>query len=283
MIRNVARFRTGRVAWAALALGVAAMLPGEAEAGQVFSQGFETDTSGWSVPTTTRVSSGTDGVTSATGNFHAQVTTDYTDWGGYSSVFPAGGYTTSLSIYLDLNQTSNDIRFDWTSAINNSSGGFLRDFVFNGGFYNDNDSTGSGARFVFSASNNAGRANSYPKNPARDPFAITQTGWYDFQHTFYDNSGVLAVDLSIIDHTSGSVLKTWTLSNSSDLIAGVGGNRYGWFPNNEFGTLAIDNATLTTLQAVPEPSTLAMGGVAVLLSLGGAWRHRRRKVGAATA
>ena len=49
-------------------------------------------------------------------------------------------------------------------------------------------------------------------------------------HDFYDDgSGVLAVDLSILD-AGGAVVHTWTLSDPSDVIGvTVGGNRYGWF------------------------------------------------------
>jgi hypothetical protein len=66
---------------------------------------------------------------------------------------------------------ANDTRFDFSSAINNSAGNFLGDFVFNVGFYDSTDTTGPGAgtnRFIVSASNNAGRANSFPKNPATE-------------------------------------------------------------------------------------------------------------------
>ncbi|RIK54023.1 hypothetical protein DCC62_32030, partial [candidate division KSB1 bacterium] len=253
---------------------------------QTFSfQGFEVDNSSWDVFTglhATRVASGTNGVISKTGSFHAeaagsgvggtQASSAATNWGGYSfvpgcaatacavgGVFPAAGYLTSVDIYLNLSATStNDTRFDFTSAINQPSGAHRRDFVFNGGFYNDTDGTGSGPRFVFSASNNAGRANSFPKNPGREPFAITATGWYTFQHKFYDNgSGVLVVELSIIN-SSGTTLKTWTLSDATDIIGStVGGNRYGWFANNEFSFLAIDNATTIKVSTVSPYAFLA--------------------------
>src|SRR5690349_17653832 len=92
-----------------------------------FFQGFEVDNSGW--PTApTRVASGTNGVTSRTGAYHAEAAQNsgiFTRWGGYNSAFPAGGYTTSIDIYLNpSNITVNDLRFDWDSAISNSSGGF---------------------------------------------------------------------------------------------------------------------------------------------------------------
>jgi hypothetical protein len=49
------------------------------------------------------------------------------------------------------------------------------------------------------------------------------------------------VDLVVSD-AAGHVLKIWTLSNASDVIGvTVGGNRYGWFTNQEFPVLAFDN------------------------------------------
>lgn len=216
--------------------------------GNQFYQGFETDASGWF--DATRVASGTNGIASSTGSFHAEIaSTDFTRWGGYNSTFPTGGFTTSLDIYLDLSATStNDTRFDFTSAISTPANGHRRDFAFNAGFYNDG---GAGNRFVISASNSTGRGNSYPKNPGRNPVAIATSGWYTFQHHFYDNgSGVLAVDLKVID-ASDVTLGSWTLSDASDIIGTtVGGNRYGWFASNEFDFLAIDE-TFRTGVATP--------------------------------
>ena len=76
-----------------------------------------------------------------------------------------------MSVYLNVGGGfANDTRFDWDSALNDASGNFRRDFVFNAGYYNDSDATGTGPRFVISASNNAGRGSAFPKNPGRDPF-----------------------------------------------------------------------------------------------------------------
>lgn len=248
-----------------------------ASAAPLYFNGFETNTFDWSQAT--RVASGTGGITSAAGSFHATTatytpntgTTDYTKWGGYN--FGAGNavatafqpYSTSIDIYLDVGAGwANDTRFDFSSAINNSSGTFLRDFIFNAGFYNDASGPGGGTnRFVISASNNSQRGSAYAKNPGRDPIAISTTGWYTFEQSFYDNAGVLAVDLEIFDATSALVHK-WTLSNASDLISGVGGNRYGWFDLNEFSSLAIDNAKLEVEASVPEPSTLLLVGASLL-------------------
>jgi hypothetical protein len=75
-----------------------------------------------------------------------------------------------------------------------------RDFIFNGGFYNsaDLDSPGAGTnRFIISASNNSQPSNAYAKNPARDPIAIDDTGWYTFEHHFYNDGGVLGCDSTL--------------------------------------------------------------------------------------
>jgi hypothetical protein len=255
-----------------------------APAATLYSNGFETNTSDWSAGVS-RVPTGTNGVTSASGSFHGQAAgnpaSSFTQWGGYN--YGAGNavptafqeYTTSLDIYLNVGGGfANDTRFDFTSAINNAAGTHKRDFAFNGGFYNDASAPGAGNRFVFSASNSTGRANSFPKNPGRDPIAITASGWYTFQHHFYDNAGVLAVDLSILDATS-TLVNTWTLSTLADTIATVGGNRYGWFANNEFSFLAIDNASLNTAAApVPLPMA-AVAGFALIGGLGGVKGLRR--------
>ena len=233
----------------------------------MFFQSFETDTTGWIGAT--RVATGTHGVPSKTGAFHAEAPNNgpFTFWGGDSQTFPPGGYTTSVDIYLDISPPymtgsvmpyPNDTRFDWTSAIGTPQCGHRRDFVFNAGFYTDLVAPGAGPRFVISASNNAGRSNSFPKNPGRMPYVINVEGWYTFEHRFRDNgAGVLAVDLTI-KNAAGVLQMMWTLSNPSDIIgATVGGNQYGWFAQNEFPFLGFDTSMLLGFQdfcAVP-PST----------------------------
>jgi hypothetical protein len=255
----------------------------QSQAAVLHSNGFETNTDGWFTPT--RVMSGTGGIPSASGSYHATLSGNvgtFTRWGGYN--YGAGDavptlfqeFITSLDIYLDVGGPwANNTRFDFSSAINDSAGTHRRDFIFNAGFYDDMTGPGAGTdRFVISASNNSQPGSAFAKNPANFPIAISTTGWYTFEHRFYNNGGVLAVDMSIYN-SANSLVNTWTLSNAADLIAGIGGNRYGWFDFNEFSTLAFDNALAQTVDAtVPEPVSLAIWGVG---ALGMAWGVKRRK------
>ena len=99
-----------------------------------------------------------------------------------------------MDIYLDIAPPYDSNPVPGTPTTSGSTGvqqsaepacDHRRDFVFNAGFYTDIDPTGTGPRFVISASNNAGRSGAFPKNPGRDPFTINVEGWYTFEHRFY--------------------------------------------------------------------------------------------------
>jgi hypothetical protein len=252
---------------------LAAWVSADAPPGPYFN-GFESNTAGWfnfEGGTITRVPSGStsnyaNGVTAAAGSYYARLGIDptpdsctfgggtapiyygpYTRWGGYSAIFPPGGYTTGVDIYLDVPyaQSHPDTRFDWDSAISNTTGGFRRDFVFNVG----TDSLG----FVISGSNNATRCGANPADPGNTPLHITISGWYTFKHTFSGVSGgPLTVTMTVSPSGSNTPLGTWVRSDLTDIIdQTVGGNRYGWFVQNEFDGLAIDNSFRTGATSTP--------------------------------
>jgi hypothetical protein len=262
-------------ATALLVLFVPSSAVADAPPGPYFN-GFETDTAGWfnySGATITRVPSGyvstvpyASGIASASGSFHARLGIDpspdsctfgggiapiyygpYTNWGGYSSIFPTGGYTTKLDIYLDVTwaQTHLDKRFDWSSAINNTTGQHRRDFVFNAGT--------NALGFVISGGNNANRCGANPADPGHTPVQVTVSGWYTFEHTFTGVAGgPLVVVMRLINKSTSAVVGTWIRSDSSDIIGvTVGGNRYGWFVQNEIDDLAIDNSERTGILSTP--------------------------------
>lgn len=198
--------------------------------------------------TITQVPSDTNGIPSSEGDFHAEITGyTFSRWDGYKSVFPTGGYDTRVDVYLDMNLAdgSTDKRFDFTSAISNTSNNHLRDFIFHLG---TNPSVAG--QWLVSASNNAP---GWPGNPARSPITLSETDWYTLEHQFRDNgSGVLEVTLNIYKQGSDTPVGSWVLSNPADVIGTtVGGNRYGWFIANPstsglftFDRLAIDNAVI---------------------------------------
>ena len=244
-----------------------------------YFNGFEADTAGWfnySGATVTRVASGdtstpyASGVPAATGGYYARLGKDpspatcasgggqqpwyvgpYTDFGGDTSgIFPPGGYTTGVDIYLDVPYAilHPDTRFDWSSAINDTSGNFLRDFVFNVG----TDALG----FVITGGNNSTRcgADPYSLDPGHAPrVQITQSGWYTFKHIFTGApGGPLVVNMQLIQTSTGIPMGTWTRADPSDIIGTtVGGNSYGWFVQNEFDGLAIDNSFRTGIVSTP--------------------------------
>ncbi len=171
---------------------------------------------------------------------------------------------TELAIYLDVAwaSTHQDVRFDWDSAINDNTGNFLSDVVFNAGTTPAGYPGGPG--FVIGSSPNAFRNSTYPENPCpnpsappntcRTPVLITTSGWYTFRHTFRnDGSDNLAVDLTILN-SSANVVTSWTIYQGFPL-SGVGGTAYGWFPNEEITDLPIDNSTLRSLQG----TSISMG------------------------
>ena len=205
------------------------------------------------------------GVDSAHKQWHARLGTSgctgpatcfgpFTRWGEPNAGdFPKDGYATEIDVYLDTAWAVGkpDRRFDWSSAINDDEGGFRRDFVFNAG----TSPAGDGS-FDINASTNATRSGAFPQNPCpnpptpsptqpagcRTPLKITESGWYTLRHRFYDDGGVLAVDMSVSNHDG--VLKEWKVSQPTDDIETTGRARYGWFVINEINNLAADCSKL---------------------------------------
>jgi len=259
---------------ATLLAALPAVASADAPPGPYFN-GFETDTAGWfnfSGGTISRKADGyvgsgyASGINSADGSYHARLGKDpnpdtcqsgggpqpiyrgpYTNFGGYSSIFPPGGYTTGVDVYLDVAWAAAhlDQRFDWSSAVNRPDGQHRRDFFFNAG----TELTG----FVVSAGFNGDRCGSFPANPGHAPVHVMSSGWYTFKHTFTGvTGGPLVANLQLINKATSAVVGAWVLSDSSDIIGTtVGGNRYGWFVQNEINDLAVDNSFRTGIVSTP--------------------------------
>lgn len=212
-------------------------------------QGFETDTNDWSAGVT-RVASGTDGVTSAEGGWHATAGSGvFSRFGAYSDEFPSHGYVTEVDVYLDPSWPTGT-GFDYSVASSNAAGAHRRDFIFHVGVVN-------GVGLVVNGSNNA----DFVTNPYKllnDNGGlyriVTEADWYTLQHAFRNDNGVLAVDLNLLD-ADGALLWSATRTNAADLIPSeVGGNRYAWFTHIDVPSrIHIDNHELNVV--MPKPGT----------------------------
>jgi hypothetical protein len=177
------------------------------------------------------------------------------------------GFVTQLAMYLDTsatNQLTNDMRIDYSVALNDNSlpnPGFVQDFVFNMGFYDD-ASTNPGAssrRFIISGSNNANRPGADPANQARSPVAVTAPGWYIFQHKFYPEGNNLYANLTMFaegNSCGAAPIGTWKLGPAGFPTAltleQLGFVRYGWLVNVEYpnaANLTVAGQVLATLGA----------------------------------
>ncbi|HSG07261.1 MAG TPA: hypothetical protein VLA36_02820, partial [Longimicrobiales bacterium] len=213
-------------------------------------QGFEIDAIDWN-GSVAKVSTGTNGVASSLGGYHAEVGGGaYSRFNAYSSVWP-GDYTAEIDVFLDPSWAVGQ-GFDYTVATNGTSNVHRRDFIFHVGVHAD-------GRLLVNGSNNSDfTVNDYKLENDGDgtPYQVATAGWYKLQHVFYDDAGVLAVDLRLLD-SSGTLLWTTTRKDVSDVVGSVvGGHRYGWFAFST-RTLAIDNQRLALAAAQPAPSTVA--------------------------
>jgi hypothetical protein len=210
----------------------------------------------------------------------------FTYWGngGQGNVWK-GPYQTQVDIYLDatyadVNEDSDvgnaclltdpipvdckGTRFDYVSAINSSAplvsgqATHLRDFGFIAGTGQPgNTCTG----WVINAQTNSTRDSAFPDDTSKNPVCITESGWYTFKHSFYENAANnLEVKMEIIDVDTAEVVKdaTWIIESGDNVkdengqavfvpnhISTVGCNRYGWFSDQEISGLPIDNASMT--------------------------------------
>ncbi len=191
----------------------------------------------------------------------------FTFWGTGVTPTPAlppSGVVDSLDIYLDTAWASThpNYRFDWDSALLDSSGNFLEDFVFavgtGTGLASDPCGHPSTAHYTISLGNGSPNV---PENPPpagttpSTPQCIASSGWYTFHHAFQPGiaatcgAGALEADFSIVN-SIGTTVASWVECSpgvAAPLYSDAGFNLYGWFPNQEINNLAIDNTSLAPL------------------------------------
>ncbi len=183
-----------------------------------------------------RVASGSGGIISSSGSYHAICDEGAYTWFDGVHVVWEGTWKAEIDVYLNPNWIPGQ-GFQYSVASYNIYGGHLRDYVFH--VYLD-ESTG---RLFVGGSNNT---NNPPRTDLENIGTEVKTaGWFTLQHVFSDVGGLLSVDMNLIDCNDNVVLIE-TLSYNSDLIASiVGGNGYGWFSyiNLDSG-IAVDESKL---------------------------------------
>ncbi|MHC5007874.1 MAG: hypothetical protein ACYTGF_11005 [Planctomycetota bacterium] len=237
-------------------IAITAALATAGSASADYFQGFELDTDGWFDfgGTATRVASGTNGITSATGNYHAEVVVGpgtgdgaFTRFGGYSSVWP-GHIFQLLDVYID--PAAGSIGDGWflDNAVNDNAGSWT-------------EAGGVGALkatdgFWWVAADADGGA--YPGPPSGGVgLKITSAGWYTIVSEWNANPDGLTVDRNTFIYDSGGTLLYSNYNLQLESILNYGGHRYGWLAGNAptSMTLAIDNSRLL----IPEIENIDTG------------------------
>lgn len=162
--------------------------------------------------------------------------------GGYSNVWPEGGFTTELDIYLDTEFPDPGTHFSYDVGVRSTSCSLQNEFMMNGG-------TGSGenaGKYCVSGADGGAATNPCTYD---DHYEVTTSGWYRFRHEFRNNGGTLQVTMKLLD-TNNKELASWVAENDADTIGpggDVGGNAFQWFPRQHFPDgLRIRNSRRTT-------------------------------------
>lgn len=158
-----------------------------------------------------------------------------TTWGGYSSVWPAGGFTTQIEIFLDASITAANTFFYYEVLALTTSCAYHREFGMSAGTNAD------GATFCVSGTTSP----HLPCDATLHPYIVTASGWYRFRHDFREAAGILEVTMSLLD-TSDTLLGSWVISDPNDTIGPsgvVGGNGSGSFPIQGFPQLPVRNSS----------------------------------------
>ncbi len=153
---------------------------------------------------------------------------------GTDSIFPTKtGFTSSVDLYLDTSWAAanpNQV-VDWDVSLNDNTGAFLRDFVFN-----LCSTANNGGGFYVSISNGAGGCSTGPTE-------ITTSGWYTFSQQFVSVGGQVVCYYSLTNSTNQSEL--FTLQQTGIATADAGGPNYGWFPDEDVLGLPVALVSLT--------------------------------------
>ncbi|GJL77971.1 MAG: hypothetical protein NPINA01_09600 [Nitrospinaceae bacterium] len=245
------------------------------QADEPFSQGFETDTSGWIDfgGTITRVPSGTSGIPSSKGGFHAEAGVSgsgiFTRFGEYRGTWP-GFVKQFLDVYIDPAKGNLDDGWWLDNALTCSE--FARtdpatllalpncDPAGGSGPLGWLEAGGVGAKKILCGGTTEGWAIAADADGAGNPsgggVCITAPGWYTILSSWVESSSNTGnpdtdtIDRNTFIFDSNGVQIYENLNPKQHLLKNAGGNRYAWLnaggsvPQRFAGLLAIDNSVL---------------------------------------
>ncbi|TVR81721.1 MAG: HYR domain-containing protein [Saprospirales bacterium] len=182
------------------------------------------------------------------GNYHgiiksadvnADSTGTFSRLGGYSSTF-AGGFETSIDVYIELNDPAvinGTYGWDVGVGVNDQSGDLLRNYYF----HVASNATGQ----VLIGSSNQTDGTRKTDLASGNHAQISSSRWLRFVWTFQDaGDGSMEANLTVM-RLNGTVVYSESYNEASDVIADiVGGNRSMDFPFLEVEDLSIDNVRL---------------------------------------
>ncbi len=176
-------------------------------------------------------------------------------------------FRTAVDVYLDTSWANSNPgnEFEWDTALNARNGTFLQDYIFTVESFDSSgsqpgctSSTSPGFVVGYSANTNNDPGSGSGSLGSFTPACITTTGWYRFEHRFFqfNAGGDLGVEMAVLSEPSGSVVADFVADTGKSLTAAcaaapascntAGGPLYGWFPNQNIPGLPIDNIRLTT-------------------------------------
>lgn len=287
----------GKLVWHVFAVAMVVAVCGTVDAAVLHQQGFEANTGDWTEYQSAldQVASGTNGIASAGGSWHLELTDPeplpdsyysgaYSFLGGSRSNL-AVNWTTSIDIFIDLNDeriNSGNYGFDLSQAMYDTTGSHEQDNIFHVGAADPEED--SSYEVYVNASHNsdfAVNANkltnaSQPFNSKESPGIFEDSGWYTFSVGFSPSStkpGYAEVDFSVVDDQGDAFWSAdWTTEHYT--LSEAGGNGYLWLTFADVESLAIDNVTLDG-QVVPEPATIAIWSLLAAAGIGLAWWRRK--------
>lgn len=266
-------------------LGIMSALGASALAGNLYFQGFETNTSGWSVSSggdnngsiaRTPSGGGALGLTAFDGSYYAEVRNDTNDYlpgygtGGFSFFegdgltpppYPGSGFSQSISVY---------IKVDTAVPANPNDAGFAIDMSPGTTLTSDPCYPAACAdeqlfRLFYTGSSVNVKVPEDNGNNTSTVYTIGSSGWYTFQITYQPGgSGTVTNDMNIFGGSGQLLSSTFEAQGTNQGLlanADLAGPGYVWLPQWQNGfsdnVLGIDDVRADTI-ATPEPAAGAL-------------------------